>query len=455
MTTRSAATLIRAFAALRGFLYAIGFVALWWWVVASARPLDARVTVELPSWLRVPGVILAAAGVLLALACIGAFALVGKGTPAPFDPPREFVAVGPYRWVRNPMYLGAVLVICGAGLWLRSAGALAVAVFFVLLAHVFVVLYEEPSLEHRFGESYLRYKRSVKRWLPHRPIGVAMLIALLAGCASAGSEPGDVSTRSADAKASTVPASSPASVPEVRPGFLAGYLPAAEVPDSLGLLPPPPGDGSAAKAADVEAYKTTRALRDTPRWQLAAQDADLTFPNAAGTFSCALGAPITEAETPRLYTLLRRTLADGGAATRAAKGNYKRVRPFVEFSEGSCSPGDEAYLRNDGSYPSGHSSLGWTWTLLLAELAPDHDDAILARGLAYGQSRVVCGVHWQSDVNAGRVMGSGVVARLHDDPTFRADFEAARKELAAVRAKQLPPSRDCAAEAAALALGKP
>jgi acid phosphatase (class A) len=244
-------------------------------------------------------------------------------------------------------------------------------------------------------------------------------------------------------------------VPEVRPGFLAGYLPAADVPDSLGLLPPPPAEGSAAKAADVEAYKTTRALRDTARWQLATQDADLTFPNAAGTFSCALGAPVTEAETPRLYALLRRTLTDGGAATRAAKGRYQRRRPFVEFSERSCSPNDEGYLRNDGSYPSGHSSLGWTWTLLLAELAPDRDDAILARGFAYGQSRVVCGVHWQSDVDAGRVMGAGVVARLHDDPTFRADFEAAREELEAVRAKQLPQSRDCAAEAAALALGKP
>jgi acid phosphatase (class A) len=202
-------------------------------------------------------------------------------------------------------------------------------------------------------------------------------------------------------------------------------------------------------------YKTTRALRDGARWQLAAQDADLTFPNAAGTFSCALGAPITEAETPRLYTLLRRTLADGGAATRGAKAKHQRTRPFVEFSEGSCSPNDEAYLRNDGSYPSGHSSLGWTWTLVLAELAPDRDDAILQRGFAYGQSRVICGVHWQSDVNAGRVMGAGVVARLHNDPTFRADFEAARQELAAVRAKQLPPSRDCAAEASALALGRP
>jgi acid phosphatase (class A) len=303
--------------------------------------------------------------------------------------------------------------------------------------------------------------------VPLALVAVTMLGACASSSSSTASSPSTPSTATSApataAPASAAPASSapasasaaPTPVPEVRPGVLAGYLPITELPDSLALVPPPPAEGTAAKAADVEAYKTTRALRDTARWMLATQDADLTFPNAAGIYSCAVGAPITEAETPKLYMLLRRALADGGAATGAAKRHYKRTRPFVEFSEGSCSPGDEAYLKNDGSYPSGHSSLGWTWALLLAELAPDRDDAILARGFAYGQSRVVCGVHWQSDVNAGRVVGSGVVARLHNDPTFRADFDAARQELAAVRSKQLPPSHDCAAETTALALGKP
>jgi protein-S-isoprenylcysteine O-methyltransferase Ste14 len=161
-------TLVRLFAAARGLLYTSGFVLLWWWAVVSARPLDAHFGVELPAWLQVPGLVLAALGVALALSCVVAFALVGKGTPAPFDPPREFVAVGPYRWVRNPMYLGAVSVICGIGLWLGSIGAIVVAVFFILLTHAFVLLYEEPSLEARFGASYLRYKESVARWLPRR-----------------------------------------------------------------------------------------------------------------------------------------------------------------------------------------------------------------------------------------------------------------------------------------------
>jgi len=159
----------RLFAAARGLLYASGFVLLWWWVVDAARPLDRRLAFSLPEWLWAPGLVLAACGAALALCCVGTFALAGKGTPAPFDPPREFVAVGPYRYVRNPMYLGAVGVILGAGLTLRSPSALGVAVCFLALAHLLVVLYEEPSLERRFGPSYLQYTASVRRWLPRLP----------------------------------------------------------------------------------------------------------------------------------------------------------------------------------------------------------------------------------------------------------------------------------------------
>jgi acid phosphatase (class A) len=131
------------------------------------------------------------------------------------------------------------------------------------------------------------------------------------------------------------------------------------------------------------------------------------------------------------------------------------VRPFVELKEESCTPQDESRLATDGSYPSGHSAIGWTWALLLAELAPDADDAILARGYAFGQSRVICGVHWQSDVTSGRIVAAGVVARLHADPAFQADHAAARTELAAARAKGAAPMRDCAVETGALAVGKP
>jgi acid phosphatase (class A) len=175
------------------------------------------------------------------------------------------------------------------------------------------------------------------------------------------------------------------------------------------------------------------------------------FPQAAGAFSCALKAPITEQDTPHLYMLLRRTLTDAGLSTYPAKDHYNRVRPFVVNKEPTCTPDDEKFLKTNGSYPSGHAALGWAWALILSEIAPDQTDAILARGLAFGKSRVICNVHWESDVIEGRVMGAGTVACLHADSTFRADLEAAKAELAAVRAKGLKPLRDCAVEAAAMA----
>ncbi len=249
-----------------------------------------------------------------------------------------------------------------------------------------------------------------------------------------------------------VPPTAAKDVPELRPGsgYLIGYLPRKELPNSLQLLPAPPAAGSAAHAADQEAFRATRAMRDTARWKLAAVDANLRFPKAADTFSCALDLPISETTTPHVNMLLRRTLIDAGLATYTAKDHYKRKRPFVEHKVGSCAPGEEKRLVNDGSYPSGHAALGWAWALVLAEIAPERADALLARGQAFGQSRVVCGVHWQSDVDAGRVVGAAAVARLHADPMFLAQIAEARKEVAAARGKGQRATADCAAEAAAL-----
>lgn len=239
-------------------------------------------------------------------------------------------------------------------------------------------------------------------------------------------------------------------VAEIRPGILAGYLRPDQLPNGLAFVPPPPAEGSAAEALDEEVHRQSVVLRDSPRWQLAAQDADLSFPHAAGTFSCALGAPVSEADTPTLYLMLRRVLTDAGLSTYGVKSFYQRPRPFVVFGEPSCTPADEEGLRGNGAYPSGHSAIGWAWALVLTEIAPDRAPELLARGRAFGQSRVVCNVHWQSDVVEGRLVASAAVARLHAEPSFVADLAAARDELAAVREKALPPSRDCRAEAAGL-----
>jgi acid phosphatase (class A) len=262
---------------------------------------------------------------------------------------------------------------------------------------------------------------------------VLLLATLLAACAT------------------PLPTTNPADLKSPRPGFVPGYLANKTWVDSLALLPTPPAAGSAAQAADEAAFRATRALKDGPRWALAARDAELRFPKAADAFSCALGVPIAAETSPHLTMLLRRSLADAGLATYRAKDAYVRARPFMAGNDAICTPAEEAALRKDGSYPSGHAAIGWAWGLVLTEVAPDRADALAQRGRAFGDSRVVCGVHWQSDVEAGRLVAAAVVAQLHANADFLAQLGAARGELAALRAAGAKPKVDCASEAAALA----
>jgi protein-S-isoprenylcysteine O-methyltransferase Ste14 len=118
------------------------------------------------------GIVLAVAGGAIALGCILTFVLVGRGTPAPFDPPRKLVVKGPYRYVRNPMYIGAALALSGAALFYRSAPLFGYAALFLLATHVFVVSYEEPTLLRLFGGEYEAYRTRVGRWLVRRPTNV-------------------------------------------------------------------------------------------------------------------------------------------------------------------------------------------------------------------------------------------------------------------------------------------
>ncbi|MCD0278385.1 phosphatase PAP2 family protein [Xanthomonas melonis] len=231
-----------------------------------------------------------------------------------------------------------------------------------------------------------------------------------------------------------------------------GYLDREQIPDSLQLVPPPPADDSAALANDESIAKAMLALRDTPRWKLATQDAVLRFPAAAGAFSCALGVQIDQAGTPRLLRLLERSMRDASTSTSAAKARYQRQRPFMRNAQPMCTPADEAGLRKNGSYPSGHTAIGWTWGLILAEIAPARRDALLARGRAFGDSRLVCNVHWQSDVLQGRIMGAATVAALHGNTEFQKDLAAARGEIDKARATRAgsPASQACDAENAAL-----
>lgn len=261
---------------------------------------------------------------------------------------------------------------------------------------------------------------------PARPLlGLAIALSL-AGCAATAARSTAVETR--------------------LPPRSAGYLDKASVPASVDLVPAPPAAGSAGFALDEQVSREARALRGTPRFAQATRDADTSFPAAANHFSCAIDLDVDAQRTPALYRLLERSHHDTGAAVSGAKKQYQRQRPFMVNGEPTCTPADEHWLRRNGSYPSGHTSLGWAWALILAEAVPGRADAIIERGRNYGESRLVCNVHWQSDVLEGRFMGAATVAKLHGTVEFQRDLAAARGEIAAAHKAGAHSSRDCAAE---------
>lgn len=249
-----------------------------------------------------------------------------------------------------------------------------------------------------------------------------------------------------------VPSTDMAKIGELFPGFPKGYLAHDALPDSLAILPPPPATDSAAGKADEAAYIATRALADGPRGEVATRDADLRFPRSLNAFACATGFEVDPNRSPQLATLLQRSFSDAAVATSRAKNHYQRTRPFVAHDAHTCFPQDEAMLKKDGSYPSGHSAIGWVWALILSELVPDRTTAIQERGFAFARSRVICGAHWASDTVQGMLVGSATYARLQADPTFLAQLQAAKAEVGELRGQPQPVTRDCAAEAEALRL---
>lgn len=207
------------------------------------------------------------------------------------------------------------------------------------------------------------------------------------------------------------------------------FLQDGEQASSLDLLPPPPEHGSVQWFADESRYYWGLKQRDTDRGTQAAADANAE--DIAQNFSEAFGINITKEDTPCIYRLMYKMCEDAGdLATRSAKKHYNRIRPFKYFKTSTCNSRQEGELSTNGSYPSGHTAMGWAEALVLAEINVDRQNEILKRGFEIGQSRVICGYHWQSDVDAGRVVGSAVVARLHANEEFQKYLAAAKKEFA-------------------------
>jgi acid phosphatase (class A) len=155
-------------------------------------------------------------------------------------------------------------------------------------------------------------------------------------------------------------------------------------------------------------------------------------------FVDSFGLEISESDTPSVYAIMERVFHDMVGTGRGAKELHERPRPFVHFGQpdgSTCFPEDEVNLSRNGSYPSGHTIYGWSMALILAEISPERQDPIFARGIDYGYSRVVCGVHWLSDVEAGRTAAAAMVARLHANPEFFDLMAKAKEEVAVLRAK--------------------
>jgi acid phosphatase (class A) len=212
-----------------------------------------------------------------------------------------------------------------------------------------------------------------------------------------------------------------------------GYLTDQTAPNGALILPPQPTPGTDRYAADRAIFKVTRALEGTPRWALAQNDNQLTTADLEKDFSCALGVMVTPANAPKLSLLLTRAARDSSRVMNGAKAVFTRDRPF-KIDPGNICIAHTDSLDNSYDYPSGHTTLSWMTGLILSELAPDRSTQILTRARAYGESRVVCGVHNASAIEAGRTTGAATAAAVNGSAEFRADLEAARAELAALRA---------------------
>lgn len=234
---------------------------------------------------------------------------------------------------------------------------------------------------------------------------------------------------------------------------LSGYLAPGEF-DVTHVLEPAPQKGDPRYDTDRRIFRETRKLVGTARYELATSDADYGAPALMRDFSCAVGVELTPQNAPRLLEVVQRAGRDTSAQTGIAKEHYRRARPFTIDKGPICQKPDELYdtkhRRMSYDYPSGHTTWGWTWALVLASVAPDRAQPILERGRAYGDSRFVCGAHNESAVEAGMASAGATMALVQTKAAYQADLAAAKAELDVLRASGAAPARDCAAEAKVL-----
>ena len=206
------------------------------------------------------------------------------------------------------------------------------------------------------------------------------------------------------------------------------YLPVEQLPDLIKCLPAPPAFDSPEFAYDMERFVWGKQQRlNEERAEIARRDAVWSYEALLNEFAVPFGLAITPENTPEIWKLMVTSMTTTDAMRVAPKAYYHRQRPFERFQDKMLTD-EEAELTGEGSYPSGHTMRGWTAALLLAEVNPAAADTIFARGWMYGESRVIVGAHWQSDVDASRVAASIAYGALHGSADFQEQMKKAQAE---------------------------
>ena len=202
----------------------------------------------------------------------------------------------------------------------------------------------------------------------------------------------------------------------------------ADVPHGESILNNPVDTASYRYISDMMKHWAAKPLRNTERGKQAAREADYSVAMILEVYSDALGIELTETGAPAITALLTATLEKCSETADRLKVIRFRKRPFVQLGEPSFVPGDEEKERGKSSFPSGHTNLGWTTALVMSQVIPEHPEEILYRGYQYGYNRLIVGYHWASDIEATRLLSTGLFARLNADPAFQVLVANARAE---------------------------
>ena len=210
----------------------------------------------------------------------------------------------------------------------------------------------------------------------------------------------------------------------------APYIPEDLMPDVVQCVPAPPEDPSTDFDHDILRYMWGKQQRnDTARLNMAVRDAIWNMDTTLAILGECFGLRVSEKETPAIYEVLTRGITTIEDIRFRPKAHYFRIRPFAYFNEPSIFPQDDEWLATEGSYPSGHTIRAWACALLMAQINPACAEAVFARAWQSGESRVISGCHWQSDVDASRPVASIGYAYLQSSAVFQLQMKKAQEEF--------------------------